>query len=59
MVLAGVRDLEDYQHHRLEQPDAATVPGAIDAECFKATIAPLIHHASRVYLQVDLDSLGL
>jgi arginase family enzyme len=59
VVLAGVRDLEDYQRRRLEQADASTVPGAIDAECLEATIARLNERASRVYLRVDLDSLDL
>ncbi len=59
VVLAAVRDLEDYQRRRLEQSDVATVPGAIDPRGFETAITALRDRASRVYLHIDLDSLDL
>jgi arginase len=58
VVLAAVRDLEDYQRRRLGQAALTTVPGPIDPERFETAIGALRHRAPRAYLHIDLDSIG-
>jgi len=57
VVLAAVRDLEDYQRRRLDQSSLATIPGPIDPEGFKTAVTTLRKSVKRVYLHVDLDSI--
>ncbi|HET6869158.1 MAG TPA: arginase family protein [Solirubrobacteraceae bacterium] len=57
VILAAVRDLEDYQRQRLNHSDLATIPGPIDPERFGRALAALKDRVERVYLHVDLDSL--
>lgn len=59
VVLAAVRDLEDYQRRRLGQAAITTIPGAIDLERFETALASLASRTPRAYLHVDLDSLDL
>jgi arginase len=59
VILAAVRDLEEYQRRRLDQADLATIPGAIEPERFETAISTLQNRVSRVYLHVDLDSLDI
>jgi arginase len=59
VVLAAVRDLEDYQRRRLARAELATVPGQIDPEAFAAAIGRVRQRVSRVYLHVDLDSIDI
>jgi arginase len=57
VVLAGVRDLEPYQHRTLGYSDVRTVPGAVDPGLFESALDELRSRVSRVYLHVDLDSV--
>jgi arginase len=57
VVLAGVRDLEDYQRQRLEASAVRSEPGRIKRERFAREIGDLAAVASRAYVHVDLDSL--
>jgi arginase len=59
VILAGVRDLEEYQRERLNHSDVSTVPEQIDAGRFADAITALHPRATRVYLHVDLDSLDI
>src|SRR5690242_9727895 len=57
VILAGVRDLEEYQRERLSQSHLTTIPDEIDPERFKGAVTAL--QPARVYLHVDLDSLDI
>jgi arginase len=57
VILAAVRDLEDYQRQRLNHSHLATIPGPIDRERLENALTALKHRVARVYLHVDLDSL--
>jgi arginase len=57
VILAGVRDLEQYQRERLDRSDVRTVPATIDPQNLGDAIAAVHDHGTRVYLHVDLDSL--
>ncbi len=59
VILAGVRDLEQYQRERLDRSDVSAVPGQIDPERFNNALTALHTRAARVYLHVDLDSLDI
>lgn len=59
VVLAAVRDLEDYQRRRMNRSDVATITGAIDPDRLEKAIAALRDRAARVYLHVDLDALDI
>lgn len=59
VILAGVRDLEPYQRHRLEESDVAWIPGAVDAEALNHAADRLSSRTNRVYLHVDLDCLDI
>jgi arginase len=57
VVLAGIRDLEDYQRRRVERSEVLAIPGAIDPDRFEEALARLAPCVSSVYLHVDLDSI--
>jgi arginase len=59
VILAGVRDLEQYQRERVEGSSLEAVPGQIDPERFENVLAALHDRAPRAYLHVDLDSLDI
>ncbi len=59
VVLAGVRDLEQYQQARLEASEVRTVPGAIDPDRMARALDELGRRVDRVYLHVDVDALDL
>jgi arginase len=59
VILAAVRDLEDYQRERLNRSQVSTIPGAIDPGQFENALTDLQNRVSRVYLHVDLDSLDI
>jgi arginase len=59
VILAAVRDLEDYQRRRLDRSQLITVPAKIDLDDFDTAIAALVERTPRVYLHVDLDSLDM
>jgi arginase len=59
VILAGVRDLEEYQRERLKRSNVETIPGPIDPESFGNAVAALHTRAASVYLHVDLDSLDI
>jgi arginase len=59
VILAGVRDLEDYQCERLNRSDLSIVPGPIDPKRFENALTALNDRAARVYLHVDLDALDI
>jgi arginase len=56
VLLAGVRDLEDYQRERLERSDLQVVPGD-RPRLAELTLEKLDGLAGPLYLHVDLDSL--
>jgi arginase len=57
VILAAVRDLEDYQKERLNRSHLAAIPGSIDPARFERAVTALDARVARVYLHVDLDSL--
>jgi arginase len=59
VILAAVRDLEDYQRERLDRSHLSTIAGAIDPEYFENALTDLQGRVSRAYLHVDLDSLDI
>src|SRR6185312_7040124 len=59
VVLAGVRDLEDYQRDRLSRSQLATIPAAIDPKHFENALTDLQNRVARVYLHVDLDAFDV
>jgi arginase len=59
VILAGARDLEPHQRRRLGQSSVVWIPGSIDPGRFEQAAADLATQARRVYLHVDLDSLGI
>ncbi len=59
VILAAVRDLEDYQRELLENAQLTAIPGLIDPERFEQAISTLRQRVSRVYLHVDLGLIDL
>jgi arginase len=59
VLLAGVRDLEDYQRRRLDRSEVTFIPGPIDQQRFEQAVSDLAERAPRVYLHVDLDSIDI
>jgi arginase len=57
VVLAGVRDLEDYQWDRVCGSRLRVVTGAIEREDLRAGLDELRNSVNRVYLHIDLDVL--
>jgi arginase family enzyme len=55
----GVRDLEPYQHERLERSMVRAIPGGSDSDGFEDALARLAVRVSRVYLHVDLDVIDV
>jgi arginase len=57
VVLAGTRDLEPYQRHRLSASQVQVIPGAVAADARDIALDVLRERVERVYLHVDLDVL--